>query len=230
LLEKLGRGSSLFRVSDARERISHASQNRHLSRLRAGIKSRPRRDEVHADIRCQRLAAPLRRLDLDDPAWCLIQRDGSRTSRSSVEAIHGTPFCRATVAHPKGCQEPRPKAVTICLQYITTIIVRYGHYEKKSAYVLFRHARRSELWSWPGGRTVDKETRCQSTPQVISCVRCRLDVSVISEDGALKLSYDYTQWRRTCCCAERPGPTYCCSFLTLEDTLRELPRPPKDGR
>ena len=65
---------------------------------------------------------------------------------------------------------------------------------------------------------------------VISCDHCHLDVTVTFENDALKLSYDYGQWRRTCCCAERPGPTYCCSFLALEDIKNSLPRPPKNER
>jgi hypothetical protein len=63
---------------------------------------------------------------------------------------------------------------------------------------------------------------------VVACLRCRLEVSVISDNCGLRLSYDFDHWKRQCCCRDRPSPADCCSFLTLEGLLNTLPRPPKD--
>ena len=77
-----------------------------------------------------------------------------------------------------------------------------------------------------GGPTMDKERRCRSGTRVVACDRCHLEVSVTSKNGGVQLSYNFGQWKKTCCCAERPGPAYCCSFFALEDIFQELRRPP----
>jgi hypothetical protein len=71
---------------------------------------------------------------------------------------------------------------------------------------------------------VDMGKRCRSGNRVISCVSYHLDVSVIPENGALKLAYDFEKWRTACYCAERPGPADCSSFAALREIIREMPR------
>ena len=61
----------------------------------------------------------------------------------------------------------------------------------------------------------------------IACARCRLEVLVIADDGGVELSYDVAHWSKRCCCSNRPSPTQCCSFLTLEGIVNSLPRSPK---
>jgi hypothetical protein len=66
----------------------------------------------------------------------------------------------------------------------------------------------------------------KSTSSIV-CLRCRLEVSVISDNRGMDLSYDFDHWRKVCCCADRASPADCCSFLTLVGILNTLPRTPK---
>ena len=61
----------------------------------------------------------------------------------------------------------------------------------------------------------------------IGCLRCHLRVSIALEKGALRLAYDFDQWRRICCCAHLEGPSACPSFVALQEFLSALPNPPK---
>jgi len=61
--------------------------------------------------------------------------------------------------------------------------------------------------SWGATVEQDKYTR------VIACLRCQLDVSVITDNLGLKLSYDIDHWSKRCCCSHRSSPADCCSFL-----------------
>ena len=58
--------------------------------------------------------------------------------------------------------------------------------------------------------------------RVIACLRCQLEVSVITDNGGLKLSYDIDHWSKRCCCPNRSSPADCCSFLTLEGIVNGL--------
>ena len=65
------------------------------------------------------------------------------------------------------------------------------------------------------------------TTRVIACARCRLEVSVATDSGGLKLSYDMPHWSKRCCCPNRSSPVDCCSFPTLEGMLGARPRSPR---
>ena len=65
--------------------------------------------------------------------------------------------------------------------------------------------------------------------RVVACLRCQLEVSVTTDNGGLKLSYDVAHWSKRCCCANRPSPADCCSFLALEGIVNTLRRSPKGG-
>jgi hypothetical protein len=69
----------------------------------------------------------------------------------------------------------------------------------------------------------------QDKDRVVVCFRCQLEVSVVSDDSGLKLSYDVEHWGKKCCCPDRASPVECCSFLTLEGVANMLPRSPKGG-
>jgi hypothetical protein len=60
------------------------------------------------------------------------------------------------------------------------------------------------------------------------CLRCLLRVSVAQEQGALKLVYDFDHWRTHCCSARLEGPSACAAFVSLQELLTQLPRPPKN--
>jgi hypothetical protein len=70
----------------------------------------------------------------------------------------------------------------------------------------------------------------RSSARLISCPHCQLDVTITSDDGALNLAYDFSQWRSKCCCSHLSGPASCCSFLALEDIKESLLRPPNNER
>ena len=63
--------------------------------------------------------------------------------------------------------------------------------------------------------------------RVVACLRCHLQVRVITDNCGLKLSYDVDHWIERCCCNHRSSPVDCCSFLTLEGLINSLPRSPK---
>jgi hypothetical protein len=68
----------------------------------------------------------------------------------------------------------------------------------------------------------------QDKDRAIVCLRCQLEVSVVSDNRGLKLSYDVEHWGKKCCCPDRASPVECCSFLTLEGIVSTLLRPTKD--
>jgi hypothetical protein len=63
--------------------------------------------------------------------------------------------------------------------------------------------------------------------RVVACLRCRLEVTVTTDNSGLKLSYDIDHWTKRCCCSHRSSPADCCSFLTLEGIVNTSLHAPK---